>query len=138
MAEILIKAVDTINSDPDKDARGSYKRGMPVVVMPDEHPWGVEERLPKFVVIKIPGISVERVQKYIEIWTDLITGDPVRRRRWQIRWSDLPAAARNKLQNTGQLVIKAGTYSGTYDYTWTQVKQYFRNLQSGLDELEDL
>lgn len=65
MAEFLIKAIDATHSDPEKDKRGCYKRGDFVVVMPDGHEWGKEERLPKFVVVKIPGLSVETAKKYI-------------------------------------------------------------------------
>jgi hypothetical protein len=36
------------------------------------------------------------------------------------------------------LTIKVGTYAGTYDYTWTQVKGYFRNQQTGLDETAEI
>ena len=137
MAEILIKAISAAHSDPTKDQRGCYKRGMPVVVMPDGHPWGNEERLPKFVVLKIPMISVAQVQKYIEpqIESDVVT----RRRLWRIRWADLPALAQSILTTTGMLTIKATeAYTGTFDYTWTQVKVYFRNQLTGLDETADL
>jgi len=137
MAEILIKAVDATHSNTDKDRRGCYKRGYPVVVMPDGHPWGFEEKLPKFVVIKVPLISVDKVQKYIEQWLDG-SGGLLQRRRWQIRWADLPAAVRNKLASNGEIIIKAGAYSGTFDYTWSQVKGYFRNLETRLDETADL
>ncbi len=65
MAELLIKAIDATHSDPAKDQRGCYKRGDIVLVMPDGHEWGKEERLPKFVVVKISGLSVEAVKKYI-------------------------------------------------------------------------
>lgn len=147
MAEILIKAVDAINTDPEQDRRGSYKRGMPIVVMPDGHLWGDEECMPKFAVLKIPGVSVDAVQKYVQthqiqngVKQDGLTPriEIYRRRLWQLRWVDLPAAARNKLISTGVLTIKAGAYNGTYDYTWAQVKQYFRNLDTGLDETGDL
>lgn len=221
-AEILVKATDSIHPNPTEDLRGSYKRGYPVVVMPDGHIWGSEERLPKFVVIKIPLISVEKVQKYIQTYSDftkipILNGDiwidnnpetgyinwnthtlsyagiqyviesasinkkyiywiggttyqvsdtfpllsdgqfiiaynigglhrleyhtppTIIRRLWQIRWADLPLAARNKLQTTGQLTIKAtAAYIGTYDYTWTQIKTFMRNLKTGLDETEGL
>lgn len=141
MAEILIKAVNATHPDPETDRTGCYKRGMPVVVMPDGHPWGSAERLPRFVVIKVPGVPVDRVQKYIgPEYTPSPEVDPAvyRRRVWQIRWADLPAAARNKLTNTGQLIVKAGAYAGAYDYTWDQIKSYFRNLSTGLDESDDL
>lgn len=139
MAELLVKAVSVSHADPVKDRRGCYKRGMPVVVMPDNHPWGLEERLPKFVVIKFPLISVARVQKYIDAQMEADGTTPFRRRMWQIRWLDLPNAVRNKLQNTGQLIIKAtDAYTGTFDNTWAQVKDFFQNLQTGLNETADL
>ena len=143
MAQILIKAIDATHPDATKDRRGCYKRGMPVVVMPDTHTWGREEGLPTFVVIKIPGVPVEKVRKYIEPQLEDTTDEqgvyPIYRRRlWKIRVADLPLAARNKLANDGELTIKAGTYSGSYDYTWNQVKTYFRNLKTNLDETEDI
>lgn len=140
MAELLVKAISAAHPDPTKDQRGCYKRGMPVVVMPDGHPWGNEERLPTFVVLKIPLISVAQVQKYSGPQRDLV--DPAlvtRRRLWRIRWADLPLAARQTLHNTGVLTIKAtAAYTGPYDYTWTQMKSYFQNQLTGLDETADL
>lgn len=146
MAEMLVKAVDAVHPDLDTDRKGSYKRGYPVIVFEDGHPWGNEERLPRFVVIKIPGIPVGRVQKYIEEWTEPTgSSDPmlpnvrrVQRRRWTIRWNGLPQRAKNRLQNDGELIISAGGYEGTSDYSWAQVKQFFRNTETGLDESEDL
>jgi hypothetical protein len=148
MCEILVKAVSVTNPDPDKDQRGCYKRGYLVLIMPDGHVWGREEGLPKFVVIKLPGVPVdnEKIRKYTEEWKAMTGLDPdggpiietQQRRRWQIRWVDLPQAARNKLASTGELVIKAGSYLGPSDYTWAQIKHYFRNLETGLDEIEDL
>lgn len=132
MAEILVKAVAASNSNPAKDAF-CYKRGMCVIIMPDGHPWGLEERLPKFAVIKVPLVSIAKVQKYIAVWPT------VQRRRWRIRWADLPLAARNKLQDDGELTIKAKSeYLGAFDYTWNQVKEYFHNDETNLDETEDI
>lgn len=135
MAEILIKAIDAIHTDAVKDRRGCYKRGMPVVVMPDGHIWGLEERLPKFIVIKIPLVSVDRVLKYIGEWRDIDNRTVLQRRRWRIRWADLPLAARNKLQSTGELTIKAtNAYTGAFDYTWVQIRDYFRNDETLANE----
>jgi len=145
MAEILVKAQSVSNADAVKDRRGCYKRGMPVVVMPDGHSWGLEERLPRFVVIKIPTIAVSTVQKYLDQEREIIQGPGgedrevvYRKRRWIIRWVDLPAAAQNKLASTGELVIKAGAYNGSFDYTWTQVKSFFRDQMTGTDETADI
>jgi hypothetical protein len=133
MAEILIKARDHTHPDPIKDQRGAYKRGMPVVVMPDGHQWGASEGLPAFVVLKLPGISVERVQQFLEhiAVDETVEGAPrarvIRRRLWQISWADLPAAARTRLANTGALTIAA---SGG-DYTWSQIRNYLKRFDTG-------
>jgi hypothetical protein len=68
MAEILVKAIDATNPDSVKDERGCYKRGYPVCVMPDGHSWGTQENLPTFVVVKLPGVSVDDIKQYIEPW----------------------------------------------------------------------
>lgn len=135
MAEILVMARDGArNADPEKDRRGGYKRGMPVVVMEDGHEWGREEGLPTFVVLKLPGVSAARVRKYLDPETDAARA-VVRRRLWQIQWSELPAPARQRLAQTGALTIKADPdYAGPYDYTWAQVKGFFLNHATGLRE----
>lgn len=68
MAEILIRAIDNFHPDPEKDRAGSWKRGYPVVVRPDGHEWGIKECLPGFVLLKIPGTSVDAVRHYISSW----------------------------------------------------------------------
>jgi len=70
MAEILFKAISVTHADPDKDRRGCYKKGYPVVVMPDGHTWGKEESLPKFIIVKCPEVTVEQCKQYIESWND--------------------------------------------------------------------
>ena len=124
MAEILIKAVDATHADPIKDQRGCYKRGMPVCVMPDGHTWGAAERLPAFVVLKLPGITVERVQAFLHPLVDA-EGEVVRRRLWQIAWADLPPAARTKILASGALTIGQGG-----DYTWSQFRNYLRRADT--------
>jgi len=147
MCELLIKAVNVVNADADKDRRGCYKRGMVVVIMPDGHPWGAQEGLPKFAVIKIPNITVGQATKYTQphVIQDGFEADGTtprmvvyRRRNWIIRWDDLPAAAQNKLSSTGELIIRAGTYVGTSDYSWVQVRNYFRNQETGIDDTGDI
>lgn len=141
MAELLIKAVNATHSDPEQDRRGCYKRGMPVVVMPDGHQWGSAEGLPSFVVLKLPGVSVDRVKEYLDRQTQGVDaeGRPLafRRRLWRFRFEDMPLAARNKLAQDGELTIAVGGYAGPADYTWAQVKTFLRNEATGLDETRD-
>ena len=145
MAQILVKAIDATHPDAINDRVGCYKRGMPVVVMPDSHTWGAEERPPKFIVLKIPGVPVETVKKYIEPELEDSPGEDkkqqpkiYRRRMWRFRIDHLPAAAKTKLLKNGELTIRAGTYDGSYDYTWAQVRSYIRNLKTNTDETENL
>lgn len=141
MAEILIKAVNATHADPTKDQRGCYKRGFPVLVMPDGHPWGIQERLPKFVVFKFPLIPVDHptLLKYVQVWQNVEGTIVTQRRRWRIRWADLPQVTQDLILLNGGLTIRATlAYLGPFDYTWLQVKAYFRNDETGLDELVDL
>jgi hypothetical protein len=137
MAEILIKAVDAVHSDPEKDRRGCYKRGMPVVVQPDGHQWGSAEGLPNFVVLKLPGVPVKKARKFIDqdmiddgLEEDGITPKKVtyRRRLWQIQWNDLPVGARNKLLADGEITI--GPLAQGADYTWAQFRNFLKNLRT--------
>ena len=68
MAEILIKATDNSVVDPVEDREGCYKKGDPVVVMPDGHGWGRKEGLPAFVILKIPGVHVSAIKQYSSSW----------------------------------------------------------------------
>lgn len=116
MAEFLIKARNATHADPVKDARGCYKRGDIVVVMPDGHLWGSKEGLPDFVIVKVPGVDHERARKYL-------AQEPVLRRRFRIRVDDVPLTIRNQLRDTGQVTV-----------TWTQVRGYLRDKITSLDE----
>jgi hypothetical protein len=141
MAEILIKACDATHPDPDKDRIGCYKVGMPVVVMPDGHGWGAKELPPLFYLIKVPGVSVDMVEPFVAPEYEALPdedGNPIkyRRRKWQIQVTDLPQSIKNKFRDYGEITVQAGSYDGTYDYTWDQIKQYFRNLETGADGAE--
>lgn len=68
MAEILVKAVSVAHPDPEKDRRGTHKKGDLVVVMPDGHPWGAREGPPRFVRVLCPEVTVEQVRDRVEPW----------------------------------------------------------------------
>lgn len=144
MAEILLFAGNNVHPDPTQDRIGSWKRGYAVAVKPDGWTWGAAEdpsqnTAPrKFVLIKFPGVTVARVEKYLTTQTDnaggvLIVPIPYRRRLWQIQYAELPLAARNILASTGVLTIGAGG-----DYTWPQVKNFFMRLDTNVRETEDM
>lgn len=69
MAELLIKAVDAKNPTPGIDLAGCYKRGDVVIVKPDGWKWGKCEGLPRFIVLKVPSMTIESAEQYIESLT---------------------------------------------------------------------
>ena len=107
MAEFLIKAISATHPNPDKDRSGCYKRGDIVVVMPDGHKWGNAECLPTFVIVKIPGLSVETAMKYIE--PAYVLGNEefgiAERRRWTVLVDTIPNSIKNQLLSTGQVTV---------------------------------
>lgn len=124
MAEILIKAIDAPSffplslSNPAKAMAGCYRRGDPVVVMPDGHEWGKEERLPKFYVLQIPNLPVKDAKKYIESEVDNI--DPEKpavltRRLFTIKVDDMPEP------------FKSGLLAGKTSASWNAMRGFFQN-----------
>lgn len=66
--EMLVKAISATHPDPEKDRRGTHKKGDICVIMPDNHPWGAKEGLPSFVIVKCPQVTVEQVQDRLAPW----------------------------------------------------------------------
>ena len=118
MAEILVKMVDAIHNDPIRDMRGCYKRGDPVLVMPDGHLWGREELKPldqggKFVVVKVPGIDFALIKQRLETpeRSDLVrdpeTGEGVvtRRRQFTFDLTSLAAGTVRTMERDGTVTF---------------------------------
>lgn len=107
MAEVLVKAVSVSHTDPVKDARGCYKVGDPVVVMPDGHVWGVSEGLPNFWIVKVPGATVAELEGYL---VSILAGSVItRRRRWFADTSKMTGGVRNTLLTTGVISVPLTT-----------------------------
>jgi len=120
MGTLLIKAVDSRHRDPVKDARGCYKRGDPVLAMPDGHRWGRLETLPRFWRIRVPGERVAFVpftrpqysQRYIWLRGDnarKLHGATELRRRWHFS-AELLAPQKRMALYRGEIV----------DLTWSE------------------
>ena len=125
MAELLIKAVDATHIDPRKDLAGCYKRGDVVVVKPDGHVWGKEEGLPKFVIVKIPGVTEAQAQKYLGPEVNaLALEETLTRRLWRVNVDMIPNALLKKLRDTGTVTV-----------TWTQIKGYIQNKATLITEV---
>ena len=132
MCEILIFAGNNTHADPDTDRRGCWKRGYPVVVKEDGHPWGAEERLPKFVVVKIPGMPAAKAEAFLEpqmvddagvpVYENVVEAQPrwgiYRRKAWRIAWASLPAGIKNTLQTTGEITV-----------TVAQIRNYLKRIR---------
>jgi hypothetical protein len=63
-----MKAVDTTGRDNAwmAEYHQVIDKGQVVCIKPDGHKWGKKERLPKFIVVKLPGVSVDSVRQYMQ------------------------------------------------------------------------
>lgn len=132
MCEILIFAGNNTHPDPEKDRRGCWKRGYPVVVKEDGHEWGAEERWPKFAILKLPGVPAAKVEAFLDPQMEDDAGVPFyetipeanprraiyRRKAHHLKWAALPAGVRNTLQTTG-----------AYTTTVAEIRAYLRRIR---------
>lgn len=115
-AEFLIRAKGSWNdgistagmtADQLRSYNARSRKGDVVVVMPDGHVWGSEECLPDFIIVKVPSVSVETAQTYIQaVYEETGQRRMLKRRRFRIP---------EKYINT---VIKSG---GVATFTNTQL-----------------
>ena len=138
MAEILIKAVDSVVTDehgdpvdPAIDTAHSFKQGHPVVVMPDGHEWGSDEGLPKFYILKIHGMDPTDFHPYLAAHTDTpvtastkpdgsARSSTLCPRLWRLDISNIPADVKRSLTTTG-----------THSTTWESIKTHIKNRKDG-------
>lgn len=91
----------------------------------------------RFALIRFPGVSVERIQKYLAPQPDQFMPAfalPARERLWQIQWQSLPLVARNILIATGVLTIGGPTP----DFTWAQVQAFVTRQDTGASDTDPL
>lgn len=77
MAQILFRLKDNIHPDPDKDRRGSYKKGYPVSIKADgwyegNPHWAQSSYADKskWFVVEVTDATVEELQQYNTMWRD--------------------------------------------------------------------
>jgi len=61
-------AQSNTNPDPVKDRSGCYKKGDVVFVHEDGEPWGSGEGPPKFVIVKVTGVTRAQAEQYRDHW----------------------------------------------------------------------
>lgn len=95
-----------------KDRAGCYKAFDPVVVMPDGHEWGREEGLPKFWIVKIPGMAVETARRWIASWMDTTNPEKptaLQRRLYRLDRTKIPQNILTTLNSTGVISVPLRT-----------------------------
>jgi hypothetical protein len=76
MCEVLIMTHDHHHIDPEKDARGCWKKGMTITVQDDGWEWTKTEA-ESYEVVKFPGLPKEKID-YL-LWEDFVNPlDPSR------------------------------------------------------------
>ena len=114
--ELLVRAMDNHHDDPDKDRRGSYKKGYPVLVMPLDTKWGSKERPPKFIVVRCEATSItpEQIQAWLSPWKDDLDYEVVAERpvqgEYDIRIFEKNAGAINQNAIVGVKATRVRNY----------------------------
>lgn len=127
MAEVLVR-----NKNNGTEA-GHWRRGDIVTIQPDGHVWGrletkaawiasggaADDWNEDFILLKIPGLSVNRLQEYCQSWTDTLSLGG--RSLWRLVVADVPLAIRNIATTNGELTIGPGG-----DVTRAAAQNYIR------------
>ena len=98
--------------------------GQIIVVMPDDHVWGRLECPPRFVVIKIPNVSVDEFKSFLNDEYEVslkeaidakesITDEKMdalriendRPRAWRFVWEDIPDKTKDIMMTKGYITV---------------------------------
>jgi len=115
MAEILIRAkphwmddftqkqINALTDEQKISREARIQIGDIVVVRPDGWVWGAEECLPTFIVVKLPGVSVETVKLWEEALYDMT--DPEKPVMLKARKYKIPTPYMNQVLGAGESVV---------------------------------
>ena len=123
MAEVLIK-LERASNESDLTA---WTRLHPVSVRPDGFVWGAAERPPKFLVVRLTGMTVEQAKQYIVPDTDNTDlANPIyhaiRKYKFDIDDATIPKQVRKK--------IDAAIANGTIlEVTQAQIAAYIKRTR---------
>lgn len=85
--------------------------------------------LPKFFIVKIPGVPAEKAFALLDAQMEDDAGVPVfekgartiyRRKAWRVAINNIPAAIRNQILATGSVTV-----------TVSQIRNYLRRIRDG-------
>ena len=129
--EILIKAVDATNPDPEKDLRGCYKKGDPISIKldgwaegnPNWHQSKYAQYLgTRLVVVRCPQITVAQAQNYVSQWEKVIGYEVL---------SSTPANGNYQIRVFGENVSATGQNSLTRE----QIENYLLKWNCTVDSI---
>jgi len=118
MDELTQKEVDALPDGNKETYTARSQKGDIIVVKPDGWIWGKSERLPNYVVVKVPGMKYEDAKKYEESLLDTTGEEPItlRKRKHNILGTDVDAAITAKTDTVeltksvteSKIVVKTG------------------------------
>lgn len=102
MAELLIFNRDNRTGLRNADESGKHVPGEVIAIMPDGFRWSGKERPPGFVLVRLPGVPVEKVQDLLEPeYSKVLDASGERtmiaRRKSILKLAELPANVRRDL-----------------------------------------
>ena len=130
MAECLIFNQDNTHEDPLVNERDCYKQGDVIVIMPDNHPWGLQEHpstatTPKFWLVKIPNIETDILQflnlQYTQPKQDMEGFDILLQRVWKLDITQLSPELLTQLTTTQQLSLDWATDKNMFRHKITNL-----------------
>ena len=108
MCEFLIMAKNSFNVDLQKD-KFAYKIGHIISIQPDGHIWGKLECLPRFWIIKVPGMKVEEAKHLTSNKCgilDTYNVNPISIRKWKFDVNTLQSIDNEIIDTVGIISIK--------------------------------
>lgn len=100
MAELLIN-LRHVSDD-------TWMPGQVIAIMPDGHKWGLDEKPPKFFVMQLPGVSIDKVRKLLESEYDdeHDTKSPLPR-VWRELIDKIPETTMQTARNAGRIKLNS-------------------------------
>jgi hypothetical protein len=85
MDEWTSQQVNALSDEEKESYDARTQREDIVVVRPDGWNWGIQECLPNFIIIKVPGMSMETASQYQQCLLDGETGKMKKVKKWHVK-----------------------------------------------------
>jgi len=122
MAELLVN-LRHVSDD-------TWLPGQVIVVMPDGHKWGSEEKPPKFFIMQLPGVHPDKVRKLLDAeYNDTAEGGKAAHdlpRSWKILLERIPGAMLQTALKEGRVKLSAEDWDQLVELDCIRNESHYR------------